>query len=234
MTILTPRCIGLLEFLDSARWLSTSQIQAGFFPNCSLDFVRKRLRKLVTAGFLFRVQPHPMAEAFFTLGREGKRALEERGSLELALERKLPKQLEHLCGINDIRVSLQQSGWPLAYAFSCWELTAQHWQQPVIPDVLFAVSDPARAYAVEYDRGQENAAYFLRTKITVYDRGLDGLPLTGLIVITDSVARQAALARAIGPQRLRVLYTTRDLVREAGLTGAIYSERPGERPTTLY
>ena len=77
---LTGRDRELLRELLAARWLTTSQIHRRFFPHTTPDAVRKRLRKLVAADYLFRYQRDRMQEAMFTLGREGRRVLEQHGT----------------------------------------------------------------------------------------------------------------------------------------------------------
>ena len=49
----------------------------------------------------------PMSQAIFTLGREGKRVLERASAEPVALERRPPAQLEHLGGVNDIRIAAE-------------------------------------------------------------------------------------------------------------------------------
>src|SRR5205814_8121777 len=95
---LTPRCTELFRLLRGARWLSTGQIHRRFFPSASLDAARKRLRKLVEARHLVAYREHRMMETLFTLGREGKRVLEQISAGEIRLERQPPQQLAHFAG----------------------------------------------------------------------------------------------------------------------------------------
>src|SRR5262245_11596810 len=100
----TDRSIELLQLLAAARWLTTSQIRRRFFPGATLDAARRWLRKHSAKGYLVMMQPNRMAEALFTLGREGKRVLESLGThTDITLERRLPKQIEHMNGINEFR-----------------------------------------------------------------------------------------------------------------------------------
>ena len=63
-------------------------------------------------------------DGLFALGREGKRALEKHGAEEITLERTPPKQWEHFCAINDVRIAAELSG-KLSYFFACWELPSK-------------------------------------------------------------------------------------------------------------
>ena len=154
---LTKRCFDLLNLLRGARWLTTGQVRRRFFPRATPDAARKRLRKLVGAGYLVMYREHQMAEALFTLGREGKRALEKRSAEEVALERRPPKQREHFTAINDVRIAAELDG-ALSYFFAAWELAAVKWPHPVIPDAVFAFGN--RAFALELDRGAEGIRFF--------------------------------------------------------------------------
>src|SRR5438128_11566806 len=121
-----------------------------------------------------------MMETLFTLGLEGKRVLEQVSAGEIRLERKPPKQLAHCAGINDIRIAAELAG-SLSYFFACWELPAFGWQHPLIPDAVCAFSD--RTFAIEYDRGMEGVSFFAETKLALYERRLDCLALTAVVVI---------------------------------------------------
>lgn len=210
--------------MRAARWLTTGQIRRRFFARSSADAARKRLRKLANAGYLYRVQEHRACEALFTLGPEGKRELQKKGMGEIALERRRPRQLEHMAGINDVRIAAELAG-DLAYFFAAWELSALEWQHSIIPDAVFCMR--GRTWAMELDRGMEGVRYFVRTKITMYERGLAGLPQAGLLVVTDRKARMDALAKAIQGSHLAVFFTTLDLVRQHDLLAPVFCRLPG-------
>jgi hypothetical protein len=124
--------------MRAARWLTTGQVRRRFFPGATADAARKRLRKLAASGYLVMIRKHRMSEALFTLGPEGKRALERGGAEEVVLERRLPKQLEHFTGINDVRIAAELAG-SLAHFFAHWELPGVGWRHPVIPDAVFSI-----------------------------------------------------------------------------------------------
>jgi hypothetical protein len=162
---LTGRCMELLKLLPAARWLSTTQAHRRFFNQASMSAARRRLRQLARAGYVRKHQEDRMREALFTLDRGGKRALERKGIGEITLERRPPKQLEHLIGINDIRVAAELTG-RISFFFAAWELPRIGWKYPIVPDAVFRLAD--RTFAAEFDRGVEGIRFFMRTKITVY------------------------------------------------------------------
>jgi hypothetical protein len=111
---LTSRCKDLLRLLRAARWLTTGQVHRRFFAHASMSAVRRRLRQLAAEGYVVKHQEDRMREALFALGREAGRVLETEigGGKPVVLERVLPKQLEHLTGINDIRIAAELGGHP--------------------------------------------------------------------------------------------------------------------------
>jgi hypothetical protein len=228
---LTPRCTELFRLLRGARWLSTGQIHRRFFKSASLDAARKRLRKLVEARHLVAYREHQMKEVLFTLGPEGKRVLEEVSTEEIRLERKPPKQLAHFAGINDIRIAAELAG-SLSYFFACWELPALNWQHPVIPDAICAFSH--RTFAFEYDRGMEGVRFFADTKIVFYEHGLEGLPLTAVVVITDGRQRIKNLTRVVSCTRQTILFSTLEKVRTQGLLAPIFNQNGEYAPVRLF
>ena len=132
-----------------------------------------------------------MDEALFTLGRAGKRVLEAALVMPVPLERRPPTQREHFLAVNDVRIAAELAG-SLSYFFAYWELPGLGWRHSLIPDAVFRMAD--RTFAVEFDRGVEGIQFFIRTKIAAYGRGLDGLPLTAILIVTDRDARMASLA----------------------------------------
>jgi hypothetical protein len=221
---LTSRCIQLLTLLRATRWLTTSQVHRRFFPDVSLDAARKRLRKLTRRGYLLCYRENPMTEGLFTLGPQGKRHLEQTGQNEIVLERKPPKQREHFLAVNDVRLAAE-AALPLRYFFAYWELPAAGWKHPLIPDFILETED-RRRWAGEFDRGLEPITYFIRTKIRVYERGLEGFPISDLLVIADRQSRMRSLARAISVRGLHIFYSSIDLIREHGILTPIFWEEP--------
>src|SRR4029077_20230786 len=107
----------------------------------------------------------------------------------IALERRPPTQREHFLAVNDVRIAAELAG-SLSYFFAYWELPGLGWRHSLIPDAVFQLTD--RTFAMELDRGVEGIQFFLRTKITGYRRGLDGLPLSAILIVTDRDARMAS------------------------------------------
>lgn len=211
---LTNRCTELLRLLRSARWLTTRQVHRRFFTSASMSATRRRLRALTCAGYLRKHQGNRMREAVFALGREGKLALEREGFDEIALERQPPKQMEHMEGVNDIRIAAEMAD-GLAFFFAAWELPGIGWKFPMLPDAVFRVGD--RTFAAEYDRGLEGLRYFVGSKIAWYRRGISGFPLAGVLVAADRDARMRTLTRAIEDHDGRFFCTTIDAIRRKGL-----------------
>jgi hypothetical protein len=216
--------------LRAARWLTTGQVHRRFFPRATADAARKRLRKLAESGYLAMVRQHRMGEALFTLGPEGKRALERGGAEEVVMERTPPKQLEHFTGINDVRIAAELAG-SLAYFFAHWELPGVGWRHPVIPDAVFSMC--GKTFAMEFDRGVESVRFFVRTKIAHYRRGLAGFPLAAVLVIADRKARAVSLARNIPNERGQFLFTTLDDLRTRGLFAPVCYRRLDAAPVPL-
>jgi hypothetical protein len=215
----------MLTLLSSARWLKTSQVHRRYFAGASLSAARRRLRLLEEKKYLVRYRENRMAESLWTVGREGRRVLEKQG-LDISLERRPPKQIEHYLGINDVRVAAELFP-DLLYFFSCWELPTINWRHRLLPDGLIGL--PGKTFAMEFDRGQESLAYFVRTKVEVYRRGLPGLPLWAVLIVADSDARMKSLIRAAGAGATpAMLFSTLDRVRERGLSAPIFSGAGGD------
>jgi hypothetical protein len=203
----------LLRLLAAARWLTTGQVRRRFFASASLSATRRRLRILARTGYVRKHQENRMYEAVFALGIQGKRVLERSGNDGIALERRPPKQLEHLTGINDIRIAAEMAG-GLAYFFAAWELPGIGWKLPMVPDAVFQIAD--RTFAAEYDRGLEGLKYFA-LKTAWYRSGPPELPLAAVLVVADRDSRRRTLADAIGDRDGRFFCTTIEAVRSEGL-----------------
>ena len=94
-------------------------------------------------------------------------------------------------------------------------------------------SSKQKTFAVEFDRGRERIPLFIRTKIVRYAIGLEGFPLTAVLIVTDRQARMDSLARAMSPGRLRTLFSTIQLLREQGMWAAVFYEPGGREPEVL-
>ena len=129
---LSERDMRVVSKCAISKWLTTGQIARLYFPNVTPDAVRKSLRRLVEAGYLVVHREHQMAEALHGLGSKGKALLEAKG-VPAEVTRRPPRQIEHLVGINDLRVAVEVRPAQVAYFFACWELQALGWVHPVIP-----------------------------------------------------------------------------------------------------
>ena len=155
-----------------------------------------------------------MHEAIFALGIQGKRILERNGIVGLTVERRPPKQREHMTGINDIRIAAEMAG-GLSYFFAAWELPGIGWKFPMVPDAVF--QGGGRTFAAEYDRGLEGLKYFVGSKIAWYRAGLPDLPLAAVLVVAERDARMRTLADAIADRDGKFICTTIEAVRSGGL-----------------
>src|SRR2546427_7897849 len=197
MTVrLTERDRRMLVKCAVCRWLTTDQIRRAYFPEASLNAVQKRLRKLAEAGYLRSYREHPTAEAIHALGPKGKPLGEEKG-IEVALQAEVPKQIEHLAGVNEIRIAVETSGVKVAYFFAYWQLSNLGWAHPVIPDALFAMRTPElRTFLVEYDRSTETLEKLLQ-KLRWYDQGLSEFPFEAVLILTERTRRLDILSREL-------------------------------------
>ena len=204
MIRLSQRDLHILAKCAVSKWLSTSQLQRLCFPAVTPDAVRKSLRRLCEAGYLISIRQDRMSEAFHGLGATGKRLLESRG-LHREVARKLPEQIEHLQGINDIRVAVESEPERVAYFFACWELPALGWSYPVIPDAICELKlDGRKAFTFEYDRATE-AVSVLQRKLRVYERGFSRLRISAVVVVADKSERLESLAEALRASELLIL-----------------------------
>ncbi len=173
-----------------------------------------------------------MAEAIHGLGPKGKVALAAKGFTAEA-SREPPRQLEHLIGINDIRIAAETSRHRVLYCFASWELQGLGWAHPVIPDLVAGIQCPERkAFFFEYDRSTEGLAT-LAKKFRWYEDGIPGISLAALVVIADSDGRLKTLARKIpklGGERPVVGCVLSELA-ESSMDARIFSDIRGGTET---
>jgi hypothetical protein len=225
---ITERDVQILVKCAICRWLTTAQIQRLYFPRASSNAVQKRLRKLSDAGFLRSHREHPTAEAVHAVGPKGKPLVEGKG-VEVAVGGEVPKQLEHLLGINEIRIAVETGAVPVAYFFPYWQLASLSWTLPVIPDAVFAFKPPERhAFVIEYDRGTETQEKLLG-KLTCYDNGLPGFAFESVLLFTEGNRRFDLLSREMRRKNLSlsVLAGTLEGINEADFFAFEFVELPG-------
>ena len=115
MTIrLTERDRRILVKCAVCRWLTTDQLKCLYFPEATANAVQKRLRKLSEAGYLRSHQEHPTAEAIHAVGPKGKPLVEEKG-VEVAVGGEVPRQVDHMLGVNEIRIAVETSRMKVVY-----------------------------------------------------------------------------------------------------------------------
>jgi len=193
---LSERDIRVVMKCAVSKWLTTGQLARLYFPQVTPDAVRKSLRRLVEAGYLVVHREHQMAEALHGLGPKGKALLEAKG-LAAEVSRRPPRQIEHLIGINDVRVAVEVKPAKVAYFFASWELQGLAWVHPVIPDAVIGLRLPGRrTFLVEYDRATETLPT-LAGKLRAYEGGLSGIPFRALLLVTDTTSRLETLARHV-------------------------------------
>src|SRR5437016_5267586 len=198
---LTDRDLRLLAKCAVCRWLTTDQVKRLYFAEATLNAVQKRLRKLSEAGYLRSHQEHLTAEAIHAVGPKGKPLVEEKG-VEVAVGGEVPRQVEHMLGVNEIRIAVETGGANVAYFFAYWQLSNLGWAHPVIPDAVFAVRTPKlRTFLVEYDRSTETLEKLLQ-KFQWYDQGLSEFPFEAAVVVTERTRRLDLLSRELRRRNL--------------------------------
>ena len=149
--------------------------------------------------------------------------------VEVALGSDVPKQLEHLLGINEIRIAVETGTVPIAYFFPYWQLASLGWTWHVIPDAVFALKTPERrAFIVEYDRGTETQEKPLE-KLDSYDEGLPGFVFEAVLLFTEGKRRFDLLSRAMRRRdlSLTVLAATLEGINSADFFASEFVELPG-------
>ena len=225
---LTDRDVRMLAKCAVCRWLMTAQIHKLYFPDATLNAVQKRLRKLSDAGYLRSHQEHRTSEAVHAIGPKSKPVVEDKG-IEATLGEEVTRQLEHLLGVNQIRIAVETSPVRTAFFFGYFQLANLGWKYPVIPDAVFAVKDhDRRTFLVEYDRGTETLEKLL-VKLQRYDGGLPGFPFEAVLIITERSRRLELLSRELRQKNLTVavLASTVDEVNAAGIFECNFVELPG-------
>jgi len=191
------------------RWLTTTQIKRLYFPDATVNAVQKRLRKLAEAGYLRTHRESLLAESLHTAGPKAKVLFEEEG-LEYTGSNDVSRQIEHLVGVNDIRMAVETGMVPAAYFFAHWELSNIGWTNAVIPDAVFAMRAPGlRNFVVEYDRATEGLSVLVG-KLRIYQEGFRGFSFEAVVIVTERDRRMESLGREVRKRNVsfRVLIGT--------------------------
>lgn len=188
----------------------------------SRETARDRLRKLHCAG-LVRAHVRDLAtDNLYTLTERGRALAVEHLDAdhgELVVVRTLPKQLDHLLGVNRVRVCLTVvsrglSHDPLRAFVPDWELQAMRHAALVglVPDAIARLRD-ARGedhfIAIEVDTGSENPSYVAKKMVGYEQHILAGLPIYGaaierVVLVAPGCRRLRSLARAFVASRVRI------------------------------
>jgi len=137
------------------------------------------------------------------VGPKAKSVLQELG-VEWVTAGEVPKQIEHLIGINKVRIALEAGEPSVRYFFAHWQLADLGWSHPVIPDAVFAFEESAMGNLVlEYDRGTEPLDSLFR-KLEFYDVGVKGFPIGAALIVTETDRRTDLLSRAVKDRGLRL------------------------------
>lgn len=231
---LGDRDLKVLAKCAKAQWLTTSQLQRLYFREVTPDAVRRSLRRLSASRYLTTYRENRMAEALHAVGPQGKLVLEARG-IPVDIHRAPPRQLEHLRGINDIRIAVETSGLEVAFFFAAWELGEFGWRYEAIPDAVFALKLPERqTFIVEYDRGTETVEAVFR-KVLLYGEGLEGFPVWAALIVTETPRRLKDLGSYLKDETLTlpIFKSCLDEVRTEGIGSPVFGDVTGLRPAML-
>jgi hypothetical protein len=222
---LSERDLRVISKCAFSKWLATGQLSRLHFPNVTPDAVRKSLRRLVEAGYLVVHREHQMAEALHGLGPKGKALLEAKG-LACEITRRPPRQIEHMVGINDVRIVVEAKPSQVSYFFACWELQGLGWVHPLIPDAVVGLRLPERrTFLVEYDRATETLPT-LMGKLRSYEGGLSSIPFWALLLVVDTQSRLATIGRHIRQEgfTLRILGCLRTELVTQGIDASLFGD----------
>jgi hypothetical protein len=229
----TERDKKLIAKCALCRWLTTTQIRRLYFPDATVNAVRKRLRKLAEAGYLRTHRENILSETLHTVGPKGKAVIEEQG-LEYMGPNEIPRQVEHLAGINDVRIAVETGNIPVAYFFASWQF-APGWLHPVIPDGVFALRTPSlRRFVVEFDRATEGLSV-LTAKFRLYREGLPGFSFEAVMLVTERDRRLDSLKREARNRnaRLRVFVGKLVELQSTGIDRCSFLDLEGGPSRTL-
>jgi hypothetical protein len=211
--MVTLRDRRVVKKVAAARWLSTFQIAELCFHGLSPEMARRRIRLLRAERYLRSVRANAMAETMHTLGTRGREYLGREGTAPIRVERTLPRNLAHFTGINDLRVAVERSaivhGITVHFFFASWELQANGWRLPLVPDAVCRVEYGTRSVTAlfEYDRGRERPSYLLQTKFTQYCKGLPGFPFSRVIIVAETAHLRDRLQAYLGNRLQNALFS---------------------------
>ena len=218
----------ILYAIGRSKLLTTRDVATLAFG--SRETARDRLRKLHCAG-LVRAHVRDLAkDNVYSLTARGRDLVVDHLDVdpaELTVARGLPRQLDHLLGVNRMRVCLTAASRLLPYAplrafVAEWELGVRRRSEAVelVPDALVKLADKdgrRHFVALEVDLGTENPSYVAAHKLRMYEKHLlVGTPVCGVdielvVLVAPGARRLRSLAKAIGRAGLRLPVALGDL-----------------------
>jgi len=224
MVRLTDRDRRLIAKCAAAQCLTTGQVRTLFFPQATPDAVRKRLRKLAEAGYLVSQQPREFLETVHAVAHSGLAMVSEKPSRNA--RKQIPEHLEHVVGINDIRVAVESGVVKVVFFFAHWELVGLGWPYPVVPDAVFSVIlDRTATFMVEYDRGTE-VRTVVADKLERYAGIPAAFPFDAVLLLSPEERACQALCRALRKTHapFGVLVGSLEGLNGTGLWSEMFSE----------
>jgi len=238
--LISDRDLFILEALGKLRFATTRQLTVIAFGSTSAT--NKRLRKLLDAGLVRAWVRSLTDENTYALTVAGRSVLRRNQAVESEYQapRRLDGNIDHLLGINTVRVSLASqlstSGAELCWWRSDWELRAQATTR-VIPDAIFQIEweDGERLTAsLELDHHTKSPRRFLKKVLgyaSMRQRGtLFGASDFAILVVGHNARRmdryRTSTAHVIG--RFAIWFTTIGQLQQNAL-GPIWEPLSGER-----
>lgn len=244
----TERDLWILESIGKMHFATTGQLTRLHFGDSRWS-AHKGLRRLLDGG-LVRVWVRDLVkENVYSLAPRGTRLLVDEGESRpgsVAVPRGLDGNLDHLIGINDVRIalvlSLGEGVGEIAWWRSDWDLRSMG-KARVIPDALFAIrwkEEGEQAFALELENQSRSPKAFLG-KVLGYSIALSQgsgvyglLDLVLLVVCTEPewVNRYRAVA-AESKIDLPLWFAPLASLGEEGIEGAVWRAPEGEERYSL-
>jgi hypothetical protein len=242
------RDVWILEGLAKMRFLTTSQMGKLYFGGSRWS-ANKRLRKLLDAGLITVWVRSLSQDNIYSLTRKGLEGFFEKTVSEnspIKIPRELDGNLNHLLGINEVRIALALGFFPaggkILWWKSDWELRTSKREQ-LIPDAIFTIrweNGNEQAYALELDNRSKSPRNFLKKIVGYASRKFqrDGMyslaDATVLVVGTNSkwLERYRLAAGAVGI-RIDLWFTTLEDLKTKRSNDAIWQPSNSDEKYSL-
>ena len=231
----------ILHALAKMRFLTTTHLAHLYFGDRK-GMATKRLRKLFDAG-LIRVWVRDLAkDNIYGLDRTGVRLLEDkdRNNHAYAVVRGLDGNLDHLLGINTVRVSLASGlpdvGGALISWRSDWEISRRT-SHRIVPDAEFTIQWEGlgrQSFRLEFDGNSRSVEGFLKKMLRYDALGYGRSPSMILVVGKNQnwVHRyKTALCQMHGASP--VWFTTLASIEDKGAVSRIWNHTRDEKHHAL-